>query len=330
MRSLVNRQYQPKAWEWRLLVLIVLPPVLSWFASWHWLLDVLTSFVPYYLLACLLGAVWWVWRRFIGLALLCLIVSAVMAVQIGLAMSPSLGTPVATAPTIKVAQFNISLLNPNLPAFFSWLNRKHADTDIVVLLEAGPALTPLLASMKSHYPYQSMQLDDSPFGIAMLSRLPDTHLELVNDSFPYIEAQVNIAGRTLHVIGVHPPPPISGSLTQARNHQLQQLAQRVSRQAPDSVIVVGDFNITPWSPWYRRFLEESGLHAANQQWQPTWAPYSSEHWRLVPIDLTFHSDKVNLLARQVGPAFESDHRVVISTWQLSARVVTDSITWPSE
>lgn len=80
--------------------------------------------------------------------------------------------------------------------------------------------------------------------------------------------------------------------------------------------MLGDFNITPWSPHFRAFIEASGLSdcAIGHGLDPTWP---SQLLALgIRIDHCFKSPHWRTLDARVGPSVDSDHRPMLVDLQL--------------
>jgi endonuclease/exonuclease/phosphatase family metal-dependent hydrolase len=59
-----------------------------------------------------------------------------------------------------------------------------------------------------------------------------------------------------------------------RNEQLALLAER-ARAVTLPLVVVGDMNITPFSPWFQQLLVDGALRSAADGfgWQPSWPSF---------------------------------------------------------
>ena len=72
----------------------------------------------------------------------------------------------------------------------------------------------------------------------------------------------------------------------SRNEQLLKLAE-FARQTPHPLLLLGDLNLTPWSPYFERLLAGSGLRDSRDGrglfptwpvgWPPLWIPVSYTH-----------------------------------------------------
>jgi endonuclease/exonuclease/phosphatase (EEP) superfamily protein YafD len=100
-----------------------------------------------------------------------------------------------------------------------------------------------------------------------------------------------------------------------RNLHLQKLSEKIRNEqqhpAPQPVIVVGDFNLTPWSPIFADFERSSGLHNAADGFgfTPTWYRFDGFPFGLV-LDHVLVSGDMQCAAYDVGPDIRSDHRSV--------------------
>jgi endonuclease/exonuclease/phosphatase (EEP) superfamily protein YafD len=77
----------------------------------------------------------------------------------------------------------------------------------------------------------------------------------------------------------------------------------------ETAVVVGDFNLTPYSPYFAAFARASGLQPARGAAlaASTW-PGMLATWGLgIPIDHVFVSSNANVVAHEVGPDLGSDH-----------------------
>jgi endonuclease/exonuclease/phosphatase (EEP) superfamily protein YafD len=95
-----------------------------------------------------------------------------------------------------------------------------------------------------------------------------------------------------------------------RNGQLRAIAARAKKSnAP--VIVLGDLNFTPWSPYFRELLRDGGLrntsqgHGLHASW-PALLPMGR-----IPLDHCLVSPEIRVSNKQVGPYIGSDHLPVM-------------------
>ena len=196
-----------------------------------------------------------------------------------------------------------------------------SDPDIIVLLEATPWLLDRLRDLSKRYPHHAAEPHDDQFGIVLFSRHPfiQSQIARFGDALspPAIVATITTGERPFTLIGVHLWPPISADLAEGRNEQLRALAGRVNQNRLP-VLVLGDLNLSPWSPWFARLLADSGLRDSRRGWgiQPSWPTGWWPLW--IPIDHVLFSAGIHIRHREIGPAIGSDHYPVIVDFQVSS------------
>ena len=201
---------------------------------------------------------------------------------------------------------------------------KDAAPDVIAVLELGTELESRLnKELGDLYRHRITEpSDDGNFGIGLWSKLPmqdEQIFHLTVPIVPSIFAQVNWEGQPVKLFATHPIPPMNSRYFQARNRHLELLSQRIRKQDQSSVeaatIVVGDLNLTPWSPWYAKFVADAGLSdcIAGDRWAsltPTWY-----RWPLFPFGLVldhgFCGGGLRCSNRKVLEDIGSDHRPVL-------------------
>jgi endonuclease/exonuclease/phosphatase (EEP) superfamily protein YafD len=186
--------------------------------------------------------------------------------------------------------------------------------DLVGLLEINDRWLEALNPLRLQYPHLVAEPRDDNFGIALYSRLPLAEGRIVywgQAGLPSIRAR--LLGSHLAVnefspmlLLTHPLPPSNPEQFRLRNEQLEALATTASE--PDHpVILLGDLNVTPWSPYFRQLLRRTQLrdsargHGLRGTWPAQFPPLR------IPIDHCLVSRGVEVIDRQVGPALGSDH-----------------------
>lgn len=167
--------------------------------------------------------------------------------------------------------------------------------------------------------FVSESQDDGNFGIGLWSRYPLSHervFHLNAPILPSIEADIELPSSTIHFITTHPLPPIGTRNFGHRNQHLALLAQRVRKQqqvTPScSQILLGDLNLTPWSPLFEDFLASTGLQnaAAGRGLQPTWYRWPAFPFGLI-LDHGLHSRNMRCDQRIILSTNGSDHRALV-------------------
>lgn len=268
-----------------------------------WRLELFSHFLPFYI-PLLLAGLWLErvrWRR--------AVLGAVLLLQLGWLYAAS-GWPEREAVdlpgiSLRLFAFNGYVHNPDRVSALAWLRERKPD--VLLLTEATPAWLADVEMLRREMPHGCARGDDSPFGIALLSRQPLRLCEVIapraGDGFPYVRAEL-ASGPVIY--GIHPPPPLSAELAAARDDMLVELARRIASEAAP-VLVLGDMNITPFSPVYQSFRRDSRLQEAGFPFRPSWGPAG---WpALLPLDRVLLRDVSGQV--RFGPALGSDHRVLM-------------------
>jgi endonuclease/exonuclease/phosphatase (EEP) superfamily protein YafD len=217
---------------------------------------------------------------------------------------------------LRVVTANARFSNTEHAAMVAWLSG--SDADIIALQEVTPQWALALEPLARTYPYRNMMPRDDPYGIALLSRWPLDEVgpvDFADDGLPSLVANVDIHGRRLRVIALHTRWPVLPVLQVARDRALQQAAALALTQ-PESTILLGDLNLTPYAPAFARLVTESGLRDAfdGEAWRPTW---QAGFWPLaLPIDHVLVPRGSCVTEHEIGPDVGSDHRPLQVTLHL--------------
>lgn len=272
-------------------------------ASLWWLFELLTHFVAYWALDALVLAVFFFVlrcpRRGVAASLLAVFFGWGIVRYVVPADDPGTGG----AASVKLTHFNLLHRNDRHAEVLAFLRAQ--DSDVVVLQEYSPAWAIALKPFTDSYPHHAIEIRDSPFGNAMVSKYPLEDLQWYPSkgvSNPYPAVTLRVGEASLSLVALHPPPPMGRVMASERNYYLTA----VGYMAPD--IVVGDLNCTPWSPYFRRLLKNAGVRDSGlgRGLKPTWYRRGLS----IPIDHVLVGDKVKVLSREVGPDLGSDHRPV--------------------
>jgi len=224
---------------------------------------------------------------------------------------------------LKVLSWNVQIGNENPGYILELVNQE--SPDVLVLIEVTPFIAEQVESLKVIFPHHLIKPHRGSGGIAIYSRLPNSGFKELHPGdqwMPAIELNVrrSIEGDAnpkpdLSILGIHTFSPHldDGSRIVRRNQQLAGIAQWASEKTADS-IVIGDFNITPWSPPFWRLLRDGRL--VDSTWYrgyfPTWP--AGLHMGAIQIDHALVSEKVKILERRVLPDTGlSDHRPISIT-----------------
>lgn len=276
-------------------------------ARFHWVLELTSHFALQLAVAlsvlaagCALG------RRWVTTG----VIAAFALINIGLviqAARPSRCEATVADASVRLLSLNVHTANRRSDLVAEAIRR--ADADVVLLMEVNSRWLTELASLQTNYPTLIAQPREDNFGIALLTRLPVSHSEIIAFSeagVPSIIADLTISNRTLRLLGTHPVPPGSAEYSRLRNEQLEATTDWC-RQQTSPLAILGDLNVTPWSPYFH-ILEDGGqLKNARPTWglDRTW-PAGSQLFG-IPLDHCLVSPELAVVRREVGGDVGSDH-----------------------
>jgi endonuclease/exonuclease/phosphatase (EEP) superfamily protein YafD len=201
---------------------------------------------------------------------------------------------------LKVASFNMWLSNLQVDDIKSEILR--IDADVMVLAEVSDQAVTMLNELKRAYPHQYVCHESEICHLAIISKVPmrDTSYKVGWKGPPYIRATLTGAFEGLTVFGVH---TTRFPHSRAQLRQVRALAKDL-KEIKGRLIVMGDFNATPFSRVTQTIVQEAGLRRLT--YLPTWPA----RWALpqVAIDHMFASPQISVLQGQkIGRPSGSDH-----------------------
>ncbi len=242
-----------------------------------------------------------------GMAVLMLIGATVNAVPVSLAARPQ-GRPAHEGDhLVRLMALNVHTANTRSDLVLEAV--RQADPDVLLLLEVNDRWMAELAPLRSNYPVVLAEPRPDNFGLALLSRWPIRQqevLELGEVPVPSLAVELALSDREFWLLGTHPVPPGSPGEAGERNHQLRAIADW-AREKAGPTMVLGDLNATPWSPYFRDLLRDSGLVDAKPAWG-LFTTWPAQSWMLrLPLDHCLVSPDIGVIARRVGQNTGSDH-----------------------
>lgn len=224
---------------------------------------------------------------------------------------------------------NVHQKNKNYAKAISLVREENPE--VAVFDEVNEGWIEHLNTLKDILPYSVEQVNPSSLGITIYSKLPLKNVSV--DFFgttqsPTILSDLTIDGQVVSLIAAHPLPPFKPAFFQSRNKQLEEIAKYV-KQIKYPVLMVGDLNITMWSPYYKKFMSQTELSNARQGFGilPSW-PANSSVSRVpgtiaplvsIPIDHYLISPEINVSKIRIGQNVGSDHLPVIADFVIPVK-----------
>jgi len=289
-----------------------------------WIINGGANFLPFAVipLVLVLGAVALLGRwRLTLLAALPLV--AWSALMLGSRELLTTAASCTAAPELRAMTANVLMSNHELGALAR--DVLAADPDVVVFQELREDFASAFPELAERYPYHIST--EEPW-VTLASRLPledarRIDLLIEDKARQPLAATVTVRGRPVTLFAIHVMPPLNSAANALHAAQYHLLAQQVALTTPGPLLVIGDFNATPLSPTFARFLVGSGLRlsAASGGQAPTHFPRAHLGLR---IDHVLQRG-FQVCGEQVVTLTGSDHRGVVVDLRLGETATSDAV-----
>lgn len=285
----------------------------SFFARTGWMLELLTHFRMQYAIGALVLLLAAVVRRRSGAAVLAAIGVAANVAPMAAFFVPAPAAAHASSHQLRIMAANVNYRNSDYAAMLQAIHKQNPD--IVGLLEVNGTWVDEMSPLRSEYPFAVLRPEEGAFGLALYSRFPVNTLQ----SSPYAEKgtqtaiaiefpmqQQSVSLRLAHLMA-----PTTQEKAALRNAQMNRIVDMMENDRSQEQILIGDLNITPWSPYYRQFEAAANLTnaARGQGYSPTW-PAGFSLFK-IPIDHCLVSDGLQVRQFRRGADIGSDHLPII-------------------
>lgn len=294
-----------------LTIAILALPILSNHHGKHFfLLELFSHFaVQYVVIAGLLAAFWLGQKRWL-LVLVALLAIFYNGISCWSLLTVTPPPPTNRLPDLRVLHANVLYTRDDYrPLIDSIL---HLRPDFFVLQEMTPAGVQAVASLRREYPYQDSVWAKGPCFILVGSRTPFTVDSAARQLYRVIQLTSRVREKQVSLITVHPRTPILPSWFQQRNDQLDFVAGQLA-SATTPTVLIGDFNISPFSPVYQQTFgfgsaRNSSFQACRDRfgWTPTWPRFLP--LLFIPIDHAFVNHTFQTVGFRTLSTPGSDHR----------------------
>lgn len=289
------------------------------FGRYSWLAELTTHFTLFYAQGMLPLAAICCYRKTWGTLVL---VAVTFAASVGVVAplyvshSQTAGNQAgARGTSLRAMSLNVLTSNGQYEKVLSLIRSEQPD--VIILLEVNQQWVDAMRPLEADYPVRKSRVRSDNFGVALYSKLTDESVAFRDFGGEVPSVVANLATDTgpLLLIGTHPLPPSRPSNALLRNETLDRIAE-FSAEQEKPVLVMGDLNITPFSPFFRDLLFKGRLRNSQRGYgyQPTWR--SDPSWLALPIDHALHNNHIKVVDRSVGPDVGSDHLPLIVDFEL--------------
>ena len=315
-----------------ILAFVTMLTIVGFMGQLWWVFDLASHFRPQYFIVLVILVVFFAkakkWKS-TGVGIVCGLVNFML-------ISPYIGNTNSVTevdrPKIRILSMNLSHTNSSYKK--AKLIIKKTQPSVLILQELGNSWEDVLGETLTKFPYSVKLPVNATYGysslpkfllplfipkeklfIGVFSHLPFERI-MTDQSDSYIRGSFKFKEKMFTLFGVHLTSPIGKVRTDARNKQLKSLVEEIQTNNQPTV-VVGDFNITPWSLYFQDFIQKSQLRDTRKGlgFYPTWLakfpPLS------IPIDHSLTSDGIEVGSFSLGPSFGSDHLPMILDFSIN-------------
>lgn len=284
--------------------------------AWNPYLELTAHFKLQYLVICLLLLIPLLFsyaKPWLFISFVCI---AIQLVEILPWYIPPAWIGTSNSPNLRVLLSNVYVRNQQYEDVLALV--KQENPDIAIFQEVDATWATQLQPLKSSYPYTFEEPDTT-----LYSRSPLNDVSVFGVAVKRsIAVSLRVNNQDIRLVATHPLPPAPW-LAKLRNEQLNQIAHYIKQQR-SPIILIGDLNVTLWSPYYKKLIQETGLKNSRQGFGilPTWpAPtqYASTHPILaffkpllwIPLDHCLISPNIKVTNIRTGRSIQSDHLPLI-------------------
>ena len=298
---------------WALIWLAAAGTVLGFAGKWWWRFEQASHFrVQWFVLLTAAVPVLLVAQRYKHTALIVALAAVNLSVIVPLYLRarPSLSATNGSG-YLRIVSINVRAENEQHEKILTFV--RETTPDFLTLFEVNESWDQVTRLLRQQFTYSQIVLRRGYFGLALFSRYPIKRSELkefASISVYAIVVHLSVNEQPLTIIGAHVIAPLNRTYWHLRNTHLADLA-RTARAQSGPVLLIGDINITPWSPYFRDLLRDSALNDGRQGFglQPTW-PVQFPPLR-IPIDHCLISPSIAIRQWTRGPGVGSDHFPII-------------------
>lgn len=210
---------------------------------------------------------------------------------------------------LKIFSYNVLWNNKQYDKAISLIQKKQPD--IVAFQEAQAPWSKALTKLKTDYPYH---IGASKLEIEVYSKFPLTNqkIELYGTYRGLVISDIKIGNNLVKVVATHAYPQLyfGHEGWEIRNQHLEVGIGEYVSNLEQSVVIIGDLNVTMWSPFYRSLINKSSLQNARQGFgilpsqsviNPSYASLSA------PIDHCLVSQDIKVAKFNTEQNIGSDH-----------------------
>lgn len=223
--------------------------------------------------------------------------------------------------TLKIMQVNVLFINKN-PALLKSLIEKE-QPDIVVSSETPPVFAEMFEALKSDYPWQDLHPQKgNPRGLGVISKRKLANAQRTHFDHKGVPSQVftiDLGGQDVTFVSIHPFTPIEN--IERRDNEFRLIAARYKKEPVKNLVILGDFNATPYCAAYKQLISALDLTNARDGFgvYPSWPTFLPTPFLRIPIDHVLVSRSIAVHNFGTATPIGSDHLPTLTEISVKAK-----------
>ena len=228
--------------------------------------------------------------------------------------------PLIGGQRIKLLLANVNHRNPDYARLLVAVQKY--SPDLVIAQETTAAWCVALQPLRASHPFHEVLPRAAGSGMALYSRYAFERVPIAfpeGDTRPSLLVKLSLAEAPVWLLSLHPRAPIQRGHFELRNDLLTAAAHELA-QRQGAKICTGDFNITPWSAYYQRFVAQTQLNDVRKGFGllSSWPYIGLGSWLMIPLDHCLVSDDIRVVSVTTGETIGSDHLPLLVELEVSA------------
>lgn len=304
-------------------IILLLCVVFAFFAKFGWFFEVFSHFAwQYFIISAVLFIVFLFKKKTSWMVMMLGIWMSQAYIVKPLFIDNVVISSFNSQENIKILQYNLNHKNRNIDEITRWIISQSEDVDVVVLMEVTEAWEGALQRISWAYPYHINNNHSGWRGTVVFSKMLIDEMEVKSlgkseDPVIVMRGETTSYDIPFVLYAVHPMPPISPEYAKRRDESLRLVAQNISEEKIHNKILIGDFNATIFSPILQDLMSVANLMDSNagKIAVGTWPLFAGRLFGIA-IDNVFISKEIEVLEKNTGPDFGSDHAPIVTRLRL--------------
>lgn len=271
-----------------------------------WFFELFSHYTLYYAVLGSLFAVLALARRHFKTALIWATLVCINIPSFAPYLLTAAPLPTPNTQELRILSQNFYYKDDDVDAFLAVVHEENPD--LILVHEASSLWETAQDKFRNEYPSMALTNETGIHGIFMASKIPGTFEEIPLGN--HVGLLFTAEDQRFQVLGVHPNAPLTPAWAADRNAQFAGISA-FAQNSTIPLVVAGDFNCTPWSPYFTTLLADSGLRDSRLGFglAPTWHAHNPLFW--LPIDHALVSPDLQVQNFKTTKAIDSDHRGIL-------------------